>query len=352
MLPPAIAILLLSAISFACHKEGNLSTPKQTAAAPPTGPVTHPPPPRPLVWVRLADLPFTDGVAGDVPTALIGPQGFAINGRGYLFGGLTRTSTGDLEELNNLWEYDTAIHSWTQKAHFPGGTTYQASNFVVGSAAYILTGNANWQYNQPTNTWTRKADMPGDSRSNASAFAIGSNGYAGFGYDVTAGIGDLNDFYRYETAVDRWLRMPPFPGSSRMGAMSFTVDTYGYVCSGLHLGTGSPFVYLTDCWQFDPGTGTWASKQTFPGNGRAYGVGLGGPGHGFVGAGSDGAYNYGYYKDFYEFTPSTNTWTRLPDIGIARNQAGSFFIGSNLYVAGGHLDINEFKDFWTLHLTP
>jgi N-acetylneuraminic acid mutarotase len=286
--------------------------------------------------VRQADLPFLNGTVG----ALIGAQGFAINGKGYLCGDFS---------LNNLWEYDTATKAWTQKANFPG-TTYMATNFVIGSAAYILFGNTNWQYDQSTNIWTRKADMPGDSRYEASAFAIGSNGYAGFGFDWLAG-GDLNDFYRYEPAVNRWLEMPPFPGSGRGGAMTFTVDSYGYICSGLHsVLDGSPFVYLTDLWQFDPGTGTWVSKQAFPGNGRARGVGLSGPGHGFVGTGNDGAYNYGYYKDFYEYTPSNDSWIRLPDMGNARNQDASFFIGNSLYVAGGHSDPNAFKDFWTLHL--
>jgi N-acetylneuraminic acid mutarotase len=351
--PPAIAILMFSLILFSCQKEGDLSNPgtlKQTAAAPPIGAIIHPPPFRKLAWVRLTDLPFPDAIAGDVPTALIGPQGFAINGKGYLCGGGTLTSSGQVEVLNNLWEYDTATGAWTQAANFPGGWAGGESNFVVGSDAYILSGNANWQYDQPTNTWVQKVNMPGVSRSAASAFAIGSNGYAGFGYDMTNGSGTLNDFYKYETVGDKWVRMAPFPGSTRTGAMGFTVDSYGYVCSGVYSVPGSAFVYLTDLWQFDPGSDTWTSKQAFPGNGRAYGVGLGGPSHGFVGAGSDGAYNYGYYKDFYEYTPSSNTWTTLPSIGVTRNQTGSFFIGSSLYVAGGDSYDVGLKDFWTLHL--
>jgi N-acetylneuraminic acid mutarotase len=213
-----------------------------------------------------------------------------------------------------------------------------------------LSGNSNWQYNQPTNTWTQKVNMPGVSRSNASAFAIGSNGYAGFGLDMTNGSGGLNDFYEYLTVGDKWVRMPPFPGSSRTGAMGFTIDGYGYICAGLDYVPGFPFVYLTDLWQFDPGSLTWTSKQALPGKGRTDGVGLGGPGHGFVGAGNDGAYNYGYYKDFYEYTPSTDTWTTLPSIGVTRNQAGSFFIGNSLYVGGGDSYDVGLKDFWTLHL--
>lgn len=352
MLTLAIAILLSSVISFSCQKEGSWSRAKQTAAAPPTGPVTHPPPPKPLVWVRLTDLPFLDLIPNDVPLALINPQGFAINGKGYLCGGQTIPASGQPEELNNLWEYDTAAKFWALKAHFPGGTTLGATNFVVGSAAYILTGNATWQYDQPTDTWTRKADLPGDSRSAASAFTIGSNGYAGFGFDMTTHAGVLNDFYRYEPATDRWSRMPAFPGSARGGAMSFAVDSYGYICSGLDYVPGSPlpFLYLADLWQFDPGTGTWASKQVFPGNAGAYGVGLGGLGHGFVGAGSDGSNNQVYYKDFYEYTPFTDAWIRLPDIGITRSLSGSFFTGNNLYVAGGQQGFNGLKDFWTLRL--
>jgi N-acetylneuraminic acid mutarotase len=352
MLPPVIAILLLSVISFSCHKEnpsGNLTAAKQTEAAPPIGPVVRPQFLR-LAWVRLADLPFTDAIAGDTPTGLMVPQGFAINGKGYLCGGATITSSGQTEVLNNLWEYDTATGAWTQKANFPGGWGGGETNFVVGSAAYILSGNANWQYNQPSNTWTQKVSMPGPSRFDASAFAIGTNGYVGLGNDMTNDSGTLNDFYKYLTVGDKWVKMAPFPGSTRTGAMGFTVDSYGYICSGLHYVPGISFVYLTDLWQFDPGSLTWTSKQAFPGNGRAYGVGLGGLDHGYVGAGSDGAYNFGYYKDFYEYNPSSNTWITLPSIGITRNKAGSFFIGSYLYVAGGDSYDVGLKDFWTLHI--
>jgi N-acetylneuraminic acid mutarotase len=350
MLPLAIAILLLSAISFSCQKDGDLSALKHTAFTPPTVPVNHPPPSWFLTWVRLADLPFPDATAGDVPTAFESLLGFAINGKGYLCGGYAQPSSGLSQELKNLWEYDTATGAWTQKASYPGASALGGSSFVVGSDAYILSGNYNWQYDQPTNTWTQKVNMPGPARSNASAFAIGSNGYAGFGLDMTNGTGVLNDFYKYLTVGDKWVRMPPFPGSSRSGAMGFTVDGYGYICAGWDFVPYSTFAYLSDLWQFDPGSLAWTSKQAFPGNARTDGVGLGGPGHGYVGAGNDGAYNYGYYKDFYEYTPSTDTWTTLPSIGVTRNQAGSFIIGSSLYVAGGDSYDVGLKDFWTLHL--
>ena len=346
LLPSATAIFLLCVLSFSCTKNNSLLKEAQTSASLSKSLLLLPFPLL-LAWVQLPNLPFPDGVAGDIPNGLVSPQGFAINGKGYLCGGMTITSFGQAEELKNLWEYDTAKGAWTQKAGFPGSTPDEGSNFVIGSSAFVQVGNSNWQYSQPSNTWVQKANMPGHLRSHATAFAIGQNGYAGLGFDATTGAGDQGDFYEYESALDTWVRIAPFPGTQREGAMAFVINSSGYVCSGMHYESGNPTVYLTDLWQFNSVANAWTKKQTFPANGRSYGVGLSGLGNGYVGTGSDGSF---FYKDFWKYAPSSNTWSSLPDIGSARGEAGSFFIGSNIYVAGGTAGLDGLKDFWTLHL--
>jgi N-acetylneuraminic acid mutarotase len=346
LLPSAIAIVLLCVLSFSCEKNNSLVTEAQTAASLSKSIIIFPFPPL-LAWGQLPNLPFPDGVAGDIPSGLVSPQGFAINGKGYLCGGMTITSFGQAEELKDLWEYDTATKAWTQKAGFPGSTPDAGSNFVIGSSAFVQVGNNNWQYSQASNTWVQKANMPGHLRSHATAFAIGQNGYAGLGFDATTGTGDQGDFYKYESALDTWVRIAPFPGTQREGAMAFVINSNGYVCSGMYVVSGNPTIYLTDLWQFNSVANVWTKKQTFPANGRAHGVGLSGLGNGFAGTGSDGS---GFYKDFWKYTESSNTWSSLPNIGSARDQAGSFFIGSNIYVAGGTAGLDGLKDFWTLHL--
>jgi hypothetical protein len=114
----------------------------------------------------------------------------------------------------------------------------------------------------------------------------------------------------------------------------------------LNYESGQPTVYLTDLWQYDAATNAWAKKQTFPANGRAYGAGLSGLGFGYAGTGSD---NSGFYKDFWKYNATANVWTSLPNIGAARDQAGPFFIGRNIYVCGGTAGLDGLKDFWTLH---
>ncbi len=339
----AVPVLLM----VACQKYNNPASTTTDAALAKSQILIHLPPPIILAWQRLADLPFPDGVSGDVPDALVSPLGFAIAAKGYLCGGRTSTSFGQAEELKNLWEYDTVTKAWTQKASFPGAITPDdGADFVIGKNAYVIVNSANWRYNQPTNTWTPRASMPGHPRGHGTGFTIKNKGYVGLGFDLTTATGDLKDFYEYEPGMDTWVKKANLPGDKREGAMGFVIGDNGYVTSGMHVVSGSPTVYLTDTWQYHAATDTWTSKAAFPASGRAHGIGLSGLNIGYAGTGSD---NTKFYGDFYAYTQSTNSWSTLPSGPPARDQAGSFFIANNIYVAGGTAGLDGMKDFWTLH---
>src|ERR1700722_19268544 len=81
LLSSAIAILLLCVLSFSCAKNNSLVTEAQTSAGLSKSVILLPFPLL-LAWVQLPNLPFPDGVAGDIPNGLVSPQGFAINGKG------------------------------------------------------------------------------------------------------------------------------------------------------------------------------------------------------------------------------------------------------------------------------
>ena len=338
----AVAIALLS---VSCEKDSRLAVKATDPASLKSKAATAIASPLISGWVQLADLPFPDGVSGDIPNGLVSPQGFAINGKGYLCGGMTITSFGQAEELKNLWEFNATTQAWTQKASFPGSTPDAGTNFVVGNNAYVIVGNSNWQYHQPTNTWTAKTSLPGKPRDHASAFSIGSTGFVGLGFDLTTGIDDLRDFWQYFPGTDTWRRRRPFP-DKREGAMSFVVNGKGYICSGGHF-TNPGTTYFSDLWQYEPVADAWVSKAAFPAAGRMHGVGFGEAANGFAGTGSNGS---GFYADFWKYTPASNSWSSEPAIGSARDQAGPFRIGNNLYVAGGTAGLDGMKDFWMFHL--
>lgn len=345
LLLPTFAVVFLL-VGAACEKNSHLissaTDPSALAAKSANGIAS----PFVLGWVELADLPFPDGISGDIPNGLVSPRGFSIKGKGYLCGGMTITRFGEAEELKNLWEFDTATQAWTQKASFPGATPDDGADFVVGSNAYVIVDNANWQYNQPSNTWTEKTSLPADPRAHASAFAIDGKGYIGLGLSLTTGLVDLKDFWQYNPAIDKWHKKTDFP-YIKEGAMSFVVNGKGYICSGGRF-TNPGTTYFTDLWQYEPGADAWVAKAPFPAVGRSQGIGFNGSVRGFVGTGSNSS---AFLGDFWQYTPASNSWLALPNVGGGnRDQAGAFRIGKNLYVAGGTAGLDGKKDFWTLHL--
>jgi N-acetylneuraminic acid mutarotase len=335
-----LAVLVIMTIT-SCHKES--AAPLKTVET--EGLVVGLPPPI-IFWAKGPDLPFTDQIPGDVPIGREFPQGFAINGKGYLCGGVTLTGWETGEYINDLWEYDTATRSWSQKAYFPGSETIEADNFVIGNSAYMCNGydNENWEYNQTANTWTRRADVPSVPRALAVGMAINGKGYVGLGtYDATnPAFKDTKDWWQYDPLSDAWTRKADFPGGRRDGAAGFVVNGKGYVCSGT---TANGSIYYTDLWQYNPTTDVWTQKADFPGAGRWQSSGF---------SGID--YNYGYVacgesssaglNDCWEYNPANNKWASLPNVPGVRAAAAAFTIGRTLFIASGY----NRKDFWGLTL--
>jgi N-acetylneuraminic acid mutarotase len=299
-------------------------------------------------WVQLADLPFHDLTPGDVPLGRVKLQGFNIGSKGFFCGGEAITSFTLVQEMKDLWMYDSATHSWTQKADCPGPYLDDAVNFVIGKSAYFVVGNQTWQYNASSNAWSQKASLPSTSRAHAAAFAVNGKGYVGFGHSLVNGA-DLSDFWEYDPVADSWLQKATFFGAAREGAMTFVIGGNGYVCLGGKVGGGTT-TYPLDLWQYNPTTNVWAAKVNFPGAGRMNGVGLTCLGRGFV---ATGANNANILNDCWQYNATTNAWGALPNVGGGvRDYAGGFAMGHSLYVGGGigYIGSDGMKDFWTLHL--
>ena len=116
-----------------------------------------------------------------------GALGFSLNGKGYI--GTGKDQNGNY--LNDFWEYDPSTGKWTEKATFKGSGRDGAAGFSIGTKGYISLGymgtvidNAAkdlWEYDPATDTWTEKATFEGESRFDAAGFSIGKKGYIGMG---------------------------------------------------------------------------------------------------------------------------------------------------------------------------
>jgi hypothetical protein len=107
------------------------------------------------------------------------------------------------------------------------------------------------------------------------------------------------------------------------------------------LGTGSGAdSTLKDFWEYDPLTDLWTKKSDFGGAARMQAVGLRIGNKGYIGTGQP------LSKDFWEYNPSNDAWKRKADFGgTARGQATGFSIGNTGYIGTGFGQSYK-KDFW------
>lgn len=197
-------------------------------------------------WQKKADFPGTprhDAIA------------FSIGTKGYM--GLGNCNCNDFYE----WEGDTLspnYNTWTQKANFIGGsgTRARAVSFSIGKKGYIATGAVPllgyrelWEWDGDTasstyNTWIQRADFGGTGRNAAAGFVIGTKAYIGTGEDRDSLRGD---FWEWDQLTDTWTQKIRFGGTSRFNAVGFAIGNKGYI------GTGNDrliFDYKTDVWEY------------------------------------------------------------------------------------------------------
>jgi len=268
--------------------------------------------------------------------------GFSSGNKGYIGTGGDNTTS-----FKDFWEYNPSLNAWIQKADFGGTARRHAVGFSIGTKGYIGTGDDYtaikrdfWEYDTTLNTWTQIADFGGSGRGNqgnAVSFVIGSYAYVGTGNDSTNYF--TNDFWKYNPSLNTWSQVTSVP-VSLCGSVSFIINGKGYVGTGADTSSGS-----TSFWEFDPITNTWSQKSSWGGGQRFLAAGFAIGNKGYIGTGSDGNIQK---KDFWEYDPSLNTWTQKANFsGASRYGAVGFSIGSKGYIGTGYDSAMIFlKDFW------
>ncbi len=169
--------------------------------------------------------------------------------------------------------------------------------FVINETAYVMSRSSDfsdndyylWRFNEPDLTWTQ-LDLPFEP----DGFGIiQGNGSSAYLYTPKQN----NNFWEFNGATETWTQKTDFPGPRRDRPAAFSIGEH------IYFGIGSDFdVYL--------GKG---------------------------------------YNDFYRFTPSTNSWTRIADFdtstGSQRTEATTFSIGNSAYLLGGARSTGM-KDVW------
>ena len=233
------------------------------------------------------------------------------------------------------WSNGSTIVSTTANLTVTAPGTYTltatSTNGCIDTKSISITQNC-------PGAWTQKASFGGTTRRGAVGFSIGSKGYIGTGYD-----GSLKkDFWEYDTITRAWTQKADFGGSARAYAVGFNLGSKGYI------GTGNAIDGVKkDFWEYDPANNSWAQKADFTGIGRSGATGFSIGSKGYIGTGNDIIHNTNL-GDFREYDPSTNTWTQRADFGGGtRTWATGFRIGSRGYMGTGQdNNLNPLKDFW------
>jgi N-acetylneuraminic acid mutarotase len=190
---------------------------------------------------------------------------------------------------------------------------------------------------QTTNYWSRIADYGGVARANAISFSLDSFGYVGASGEYQLDTFPYTtiyptDFWQYDMSTNVWVQKAQFLGVGRVAAISFVIGSKAYFGLGQ---SGSSIEPQKDMWEYDPLTNTWTQLSDFPGGGRSGALGFSNNSKGYVGMGISDTSRV--MKDMWQYDPSTDRWTQLSDFpGPDRDEASLFNIGGIEYVGFGY----------------
>ncbi len=301
-------------------------------------------PPFPITWQGVkAPLPQSAGWSG-VAT---------VNGKIYVFGGLTGTETENSLTLNTTQIYDPTSDTWTAGAAMPTAR-YLCTAAVVGGKIYVMGGrtidssgaggpvDVNEVYDPATNTWTTAKNTPSPIRGQMPA--VWNNKIYLFGgntgtYQKTVNI--------YDPASNAWSTGASMPVVRAYGAaVAVPSKNRIYVIGGDNGGTTAS-KYIGNAISYDPAGNTWDSATIPMVSGEFtsnFGAALGDDGKVYVFPGSkwntsvSPPADNGYSGVIQILDPAAGTMTAFTGHSpspLVRNEAGAINVGGKIYVIGG-----------------
>lgn len=204
-------------------------------------------------------------------------------------------------------------------ADFPGKAAEGAVGLTVGDKIYAGLGktSVDWaMYDPATDTWTAKTPFP-SAKTNfgyCGTFAIGTKIYfVGGGIDNTR----TDQLWEYDVSADKWTQRKSIPGGARYNIAAFATGGKGYALfgtTGWGLGE-TDYPTKSTFYEYEPTTDSWTQKADFPAKPRGNnitnvefnGIATVINGRPFVGGGSGSGT---VWSDWYEYIPSRNVWEK------------------------------------------
>jgi N-acetylneuraminic acid mutarotase len=266
--------------------------------------------------------PWTD--VADYPTAVMDDAVADHDGKVYAVGG-----TDGEDALDGAFVYDPTGNAWSAIASLPERLNGATAGFV-GDTLYVAGGwddlgsvsTHTYAYDLAADTWSTVADLP------VGLAAAGSAVVAGKLYVVggctTSGCSPVSAaVYSYDPGNNAWTRQPDYPTPAAFiacGGVSASV-----ICAGGVFDAG-----LTATYAYTPGTTGWTQRADLPVD--AWGAASASAnGHLEIigGAIDNGA---AVTNQGFEYDPTGNTWTALPNANNATYRGGA---ACGIYKVGG-----------------
>jgi len=281
---------------------------------------------------------------------------FVIDGKGYVALGRSEVRSGS---LNDCWQYDPALDSWTEKAAYPGLARVKAMAAVVNGQAYVGLGfNISlgvyndsaclkdfWMYDPITDVWTKKADFPSNFTDACAGFVFNNSIYVTSGFNGANFNNELWKFIPVQGETGSWVKLNDFSGPPRAGGIACASSEH------IFFGTGYRTINENDWWEYFPATDNWIKRKAMPDNGRENAVSLIINDRIFVATGRHfgGNLTGGHVKsDVLEYDPVRNVWYVRGNIpGGERENAITFTINGKGYIGFGENDTEVLNDLWS-----
>ncbi len=263
---------------------------------------------------------------------------FSIRQDIYLVGG-----HDGLNYLRSVWCYNAEFGTWSQKTTLGGEPRSCATGFGANGKGYIIGGedrkkdvrNDVWEFTPESNEWQRKVDFPRGKRKNASAFVVTTESgkdrcYYGLG-ELKNGscVGDFSEYVPsrdpgYGGSTENvWIEVAPINEYvGRASAVSFSISGMGFIGTGFTRELSGDSTFHKDLFRYEPSSqigvdkGVWVRCLSMPvyAPSRANAVAFSIDEMGYVGTGE--TQEHVLLRDFYQYDPFNDRWTRVIDFGI------------------------------------
>ena len=261
---------------------------------------------------------------------------------GYVIAGQSGTGT----DLDDVHRYEFATGTWTQLDNFPGGPRGFAYGVNEGNDAYLGFGSNAvgyptdwWHLDMTTGTWTELASFPGEGRNHPALVWVNNQVVMALGGNAD---GNQGDTWVYDIATDTWTEGAAFTYGDRHHPFYFGIDGIAYIGMGHGNSVSGNLTIYNDWYAYNPAADTWTQLAFFPDEARVAGTQFAIGGKGYVLSGDGDNHGPLDYGEFWEYNPTTDTWTELtPHPGGARWAPGTFVSGCFVYLTGGLEGIND-----------